>query len=70
MEYDTKGLEALLFTSEGDMRHAINNLQATHAGFGHVSQEAVFKVSVAWRAAGVSTLTPSHPAGLRPASPG
>jgi replication factor C subunit 2/4 len=27
-----KGLEALLFTAEGDMRHALNNLQATYAG--------------------------------------
>lgn len=39
-----EGLEALLFTSEGDMRQAINNLQSTWSGFGIVSKEAVFKV--------------------------
>jgi hypothetical protein len=26
------GLEAILFTAEGDMRQAINNLQSTHSG--------------------------------------
>lgn len=30
--YDESGLEALIFTSEGDMRHALNNLQSTMAG--------------------------------------
>lgn len=44
VSYEDKGLEALLFTAEGDMRNALNNLQATHAGFGHISQENVFKV--------------------------
>lgn len=39
-----KGLEALLFTAEGDMRNALNNLQATHAGFTIVDDTAVFKV--------------------------
>merc|ERR1712060_289904 len=38
------GLEALLFTAEGDMRQALNNAQATHAGFGFISSENVFKV--------------------------
>ena len=28
----------------GDMRNAINNLQATAAGFGHVTAKNVFKV--------------------------
>jgi len=39
-----KGLEAILFTAEGDMRHALNNLQSTVAGFGRVSEENVYKV--------------------------
>jgi replication factor C subunit 2/4 len=39
-----KGLEALLFTADGDMRNALNNLQSTFAGFGMVSEETVFKV--------------------------
>lgn len=38
------GLEAIIFTAEGDMRNALNNLQATFAGFKHVSRENVFKV--------------------------
>ena len=42
------GLEALIFTAEGDMRQALNNAQATHAGFGFISSENVFKVRAAW----------------------
>jgi len=38
------GLEALLFTAEGDMRNALNNLQSTFAGFGMVSAANVYKV--------------------------
>ncbi|KAJ3019413.1 Subunit of heteropentameric Replication factor C (RF-C) [Thoreauomyces humboldtii] len=39
-----EGLEAVIFTSEGDMRQALNNLQATFAGFGFVNADNVFKV--------------------------
>ena len=42
--YTNDGLEALLFTAQGDMRHALNNLQSTVAGFGQVTQENVYKV--------------------------
>jgi len=42
--YDESGISALLFTSEGDMRQALNNLQACHSGFGLINQENVFKV--------------------------
>lgn len=38
------GIEALLYIAEGDMRNAINCLQATHAGFGLVNADNVFKV--------------------------
>lgn len=38
------GLAALVFSAEGDMRQAINNLQSTSAGFGLVSGENVFRV--------------------------
>ena len=38
------GLEAVVFTADGDMRQALNNMQATHSGFGYVNQENVFKV--------------------------
>ncbi|XP_068604069.1 replication factor C subunit 2 [Brachionichthys hirsutus] len=38
------GLEAVIFTAQGDMRQALNNLQSTNAGFGYVNSENVFKV--------------------------
>lgn len=44
LSYTEDGLEAILFTAEGDMRHALNNLQATCSGFGHINQTNVFKV--------------------------
>lgn len=44
IQYSDDGLSALLFTAEGDMRQAINNLQSTVAGFGFVSGDNVFKV--------------------------
>jgi replication factor C subunit 2/4 len=42
--FNEQGLEALIFTAEGDMRQALNNAQATMAGFGFISTENVFKV--------------------------
>lgn len=42
--YDDSGLEAIIFTAEGDMRNALNSLQSTQAGFGLVNSENVFKV--------------------------
>ncbi|KAF9643457.1 P-loop containing nucleoside triphosphate hydrolase protein [Thelephora ganbajun] len=44
VKYNDDGLTALIFTSEGDMRQAINNLQSTWSGFGFISSENVFKV--------------------------
>ena len=44
VEYNDDGLAALVFTSEGDMRQAINNLQSTWSGFSFVSGDNVFKV--------------------------
>ena len=44
VSYSDDGLETILFTAEGDMRNALNNLQATVSGFGHVSQTNVFRV--------------------------
>lgn len=38
------GMAALLFTAEGDMRNALNNLQSTAAGFGLVNDANVYKV--------------------------
>ncbi|KAL4188238.1 hypothetical protein AMTRI_Chr09g43110 [Amborella trichopoda] len=42
--YVPEGLEAVIFTADGDMRQALNNLQATYSGFRFVNQENVFKV--------------------------
>jgi replication factor C subunit 2/4 len=47
--YTDDGLEAILFTAEGDMRHALNNLQAAHSlaqskPGGMVNQKMVFQV--------------------------
>lgn len=44
VQYTPEGLEAILFTSEGDMRQAMNHLQSTCSGFGLVNAENVFKV--------------------------
>lgn len=42
--YTIDGLEAILFTAQGDLRNAINNLQSTYAGLGAITTENVFKV--------------------------
>ena len=42
--HEEDGLEALIFTAEGDMRNALNNLQATVSGFGVVNGTNVFRV--------------------------
>eukprot|EP01112_Ceratiomyxa_fruticulosa_P013751 TRINITY_DN3884_c0_g2_i1.p1 TRINITY_DN3884_c0_g2~~TRINITY_DN3884_c0_g2_i1.p1 ORF type:complete len:424 (+),score=72.56 TRINITY_DN3884_c0_g2_i1:171-1274(+) len=42
--YTPSGLEAIIFTADGDMRQALNNLQSTFTGFSTVSSEHVFKV--------------------------
>ncbi|CAG0895407.1 unnamed protein product [Darwinula stevensoni] len=44
VDYVDEGLEAIVFTAQGDMRHALNNLQATYEGFHFVNSENVFKV--------------------------
>ncbi|XP_059171893.1 replication factor C subunit 2-like isoform X2 [Physella acuta] len=44
VSYTDDGLEAIIFTAQGDMRQALNNLQSTYQGFGHVNSENVFKV--------------------------
>lgn len=44
VQYTEDGLEAIVFTAQGDMRQALNNLQSTHNGFGEVNSANVFKV--------------------------
>ncbi|KAK2962190.1 putative Replication factor C subunit 2 [Blattamonas nauphoetae] len=41
---DNAGMGALIFTAQGDMRQAINNMQSTFYGFGKIDAESVFKV--------------------------
>eukprot|EP01015_Nassula_variabilis_P015107 TRINITY_DN2260_c0_g2_i14.p1 TRINITY_DN2260_c0_g2~~TRINITY_DN2260_c0_g2_i14.p1 ORF type:complete len:323 (+),score=47.25 TRINITY_DN2260_c0_g2_i14:82-1050(+) len=38
------GYEAIIFAADGDMRQAVNNLQATYSGFKLVNRENVFRV--------------------------
>mmetsp|Transcript_2910 Transcript_2910/g.2570 ORF Transcript_2910/g.2570 Transcript_2910/m.2570 type:complete len:233 (-) Transcript_2910:420-1118(-) len=47
--YDNSGLEAIIFTSDGDLRNALNSLQATVSGFGYVNHEHVFMVYILLR---------------------
>ena len=44
VSFTDDGIEAVIFTAQGDMRQALNNLQSTFQGFGHVNSENVFKV--------------------------
>ncbi|GMS87741.1 hypothetical protein PENTCL1PPCAC_9916 [Pristionchus entomophagus] len=42
--FDNDGLGAILFTAQGDMRQALNNLQCTVSGYDFVSADNVYKV--------------------------
>lgn len=42
--FDDSGIDAAVFTADGDMRTALNNAQSTWNGFGHVSGDNVNKV--------------------------
>jgi len=44
IEYATNGIEALNFISQGDIRQAINNLEATYHGYKLITEENVFKL--------------------------
>uniref|UniRef100_A0A1I7Z723 Replication factor C subunit 2 n=1 Tax=Steinernema glaseri TaxID=37863 RepID=A0A1I7Z723_9BILA len=44
VNYIDDGLEAIVFTAQGDLRQALNNLQCTVSGFQYVNAENVFKV--------------------------
>jgi len=44
VNYTEDGIEAILFTAQGDMRQALNNLQCTFSGYGLVNAENVYKV--------------------------
>lgn len=42
--YERSGVDAAVFTADGDMRIALNNVQSTCNGFGHVNAENLNKV--------------------------
>lgn len=42
--YDQSGIDAAVFTADGDMRIALNNAQSTHNGFGFVNAKNLNKV--------------------------
>ena len=44
VNYDEGGIRALILTADGDMRQAINNLQATHYSFNLVNEGNVYKI--------------------------
>ena len=44
IEPNSDGIQALLETSEGDMRNAVNNLHSTVVGFTHLTKENVYKI--------------------------
>lgn len=56
--YVPEGLEAIIFTADGDMRQALNNMQATFSGFRFVNQENVFKVRYRALADEVTSVSP------------
>lgn len=44
IKYTPEGLQAIIFTADGDMRQGINNLQSTYSGFGMIDEDNVYKV--------------------------
>ena len=44
VNYNNSGLEAIIFISQGDIRQAINNLEATHNSYDEVTEENVYKL--------------------------
>jgi len=43
--YEQSGLEALVFSAEGDMRNILNGAQSTYNAFGTVTHEHVFRMN-------------------------
>ena len=44
INYTSKGIDTILFTSSGDLRQTINNLQSTYSGYGEITYENVLKI--------------------------
>lgn len=43
--YDQSGVDALIFSAEGDMRNVLNGAQSTFNAFGKITHDAVFKMN-------------------------
>jgi len=43
--YDQSGLEALIFSAEGDMRNVLNGAQSTYNAFGNITRDTVFRMN-------------------------
>lgn len=44
IEYEETGIKALVFIAHGDMRKAINNLEATYNSFTYITEENIYKL--------------------------
>ena len=44
VNYDNDGIDAIVESSNGDMRYALNNAQSTFVGFGVINRENVYKI--------------------------
>jgi len=44
VNYTKDGIDAIVFTSDGDMRNAIGNIQSTYTGMGVVTHDNVFRL--------------------------
>lgn len=43
--YDKSGVDALIFSAEGDMRNVLNGAQSTYNAFGKISHDEVFRMN-------------------------
>uniref|UniRef100_A0A914HBZ4 Replication factor C subunit 2 n=2 Tax=Globodera TaxID=31242 RepID=A0A914HBZ4_GLORO len=44
VQYNPGGITAILYTAQGDMRQALNNIQCTAAGYGTITKDYVYRV--------------------------
>ena len=44
VNYEEKGIESIIFISQGDIRQAINNLEATHNSYNNITEDNVYKL--------------------------
>jgi len=44
VQYDSEGLDSIIFIAQGDIRYAINCLESTYFGFNDITYENVYKI--------------------------